>query len=126
MLERFVRMIACASLPLLAAPLAAQSGTLRGTVADSAGAGLANASVAVDGTGLRATTRPGGEASAPEALGDQHQVERDDERVQQDVAEGYVSAEAAREQYGVVLDATTLAINATATAARRQQMRDGK
>ena len=61
MLERFVRMIACASLPLLAAPLAAQSGVLRGTVADSAGAGLANASVAVDGTGLRATTRPGGE-----------------------------------------------------------------
>jgi iron complex outermembrane recepter protein len=60
--ERFVRLMAGASLVLLAAsPLAAQSGTLRGTVADSAGGGLANASVAVDGTGLRATTRPGGE-----------------------------------------------------------------
>ncbi len=61
MLERFVRLIACAALALpFAAPLAAQSATLSGTVSDSAGQGLANASVTVDGTGLRATTRAEG------------------------------------------------------------------
>jgi iron complex outermembrane receptor protein len=60
-LERFVRLIACAALALpFAAPLAAQSATLSGTVSDSAGQGLANASVTVDGTGLRATTRAEG------------------------------------------------------------------
>jgi N-methylhydantoinase B len=48
------------------------------------------------------------------------------ERVQQDVAEGYVSAAAACQQYGVVLDATTQALDAAATAARRQQMREGQ
>ena len=61
MLERFVRLIACAALALpFAAPLKAQSATLTGTVSDSAGDGLANASVTVDGTGLRATTRAQG------------------------------------------------------------------
>jgi hypothetical protein len=60
-LERLVRMVACIALTLLAAaPLAAQSGTLQGTVSDSAGAALDNASVTVDGTGLRTTTRAGG------------------------------------------------------------------
>jgi iron complex outermembrane receptor protein len=60
-LGRFVRTIACATLALLAAaPLAAQAGTLRGTVSDSAGSALANASLTVEGTGLRATTDPSG------------------------------------------------------------------
>ncbi|HEX6615662.1 MAG TPA: TonB-dependent receptor [Gemmatimonadales bacterium] len=61
MLERFVRLIACAALALpFAARLEAQSATLVGTVSDSAGQGLANVSVTVDGTGLRATTRAEG------------------------------------------------------------------
>jgi iron complex outermembrane receptor protein len=60
-LERFVRLIACATLALpFAGRLEAQSATLTGTVSDSAGEGLANASVTVDGTGLRATTRAAG------------------------------------------------------------------
>ncbi|MDF3053955.1 MAG: bfeA [Geminicoccaceae bacterium] len=42
-------------------PLFAQSGTIRGTVEDSSGAGLANVSVTVDGTGLRATSGSGGD-----------------------------------------------------------------
>ena len=37
-------------------PLAAQTGTLRGTVSDSSGTPLPNASVTVEGTELRATT----------------------------------------------------------------------
>ena len=41
-------------------PLAAQTGTIRGTVADSAGEGLPNAAVTVDGTNLRATSGTGG------------------------------------------------------------------
>jgi iron complex outermembrane receptor protein len=49
-----------AFLPLIfiawAQPLAAQSGTLQGTVSDSSGTTLPNASVVVEGTGLRATT----------------------------------------------------------------------
>jgi iron complex outermembrane recepter protein len=39
-----------------AASAAAQTGTISGTVADSAGAPLPNASVTIEGTGLRATT----------------------------------------------------------------------
>ena len=42
-------------------PLAAQAGTIRGTVADSAGTGLAHAAVSVEGTNLRATSGAGGE-----------------------------------------------------------------
>lgn len=57
MLERPVRLIACILSVLLAAtPLAAQSGSLQGTVRDSSGAPLFNASVIVEGTGLRAST----------------------------------------------------------------------
>ena len=37
-------------------PLMAQAGTIRGTVSDSSGSGLANAAVVVDGTTLRATS----------------------------------------------------------------------
>src|SRR5262245_8702816 len=43
-----------------AAPLAAQAGTIRGTISDSVGAGLANAAVTVEGTTLRAVSRTGG------------------------------------------------------------------
>jgi N-methylhydantoinase B len=45
--------------------------------------------------------------------------ERDSEHVQRDVIEGLVSLEAARSQYGVVLDGTTNAIDHAATAALR-------
>jgi len=56
-LERPVRLIACILSVLLAATsLAAQSGSLQGTVRDSSGAPLFNASVIVEGTGLRAST----------------------------------------------------------------------
>lgn len=48
------------ALALGAAPLAAQAGTLQGTVADSGGATLPNASVSVEGTGLRGVTGANG------------------------------------------------------------------
>jgi iron complex outermembrane receptor protein len=41
-------------------PLAAQAGTIRGTVSDTAGNGVPNAAVAVEGTTLRATSGSGG------------------------------------------------------------------
>jgi iron complex outermembrane receptor protein len=60
-LERPVRILACILSTLLAAaPLAAQSGSLNGTVSDSGGAPLANASVTVEGTGFRGTTGAAG------------------------------------------------------------------
>jgi iron complex outermembrane receptor protein len=40
----------------MAAPLAAQAGTIRGSVTDSSGAALGNASITVDGTGIRSTS----------------------------------------------------------------------
>jgi iron complex outermembrane recepter protein len=43
-----------------AAPLWAQAGTIRGTISDSAGAGLANAAVTVEGTTFRAVSGTGG------------------------------------------------------------------
>ena len=43
-----------------AVPLAAQSGTVRGTVQDSAGQAVSNATVTVDGTGLRYATATSG------------------------------------------------------------------
>jgi iron complex outermembrane recepter protein len=48
-------------LVVLAGPLAAQTGTLRGRVTDSTGAPLANASLAVEGTELRTTSGNQGE-----------------------------------------------------------------
>src|SRR5579885_3535215 len=51
--------------------------------------------------------------------------ERPAEWVQRDVVEGYVSLEAAREQYGVVLDPHTLAIDEAATAQRRRALSCG-
>jgi iron complex outermembrane recepter protein len=58
MTRHLVRLLICASLALAGAAgqLVAQAGTLRGTVTDSSGAPLANASVTVEGTGLRAST----------------------------------------------------------------------
>ncbi len=54
MARRIVGMIAGLLLAVAAAaPLAAQAGTIRGTVSDSAGDGLANAAVSVEGTTLR-------------------------------------------------------------------------
>jgi iron complex outermembrane recepter protein len=44
----------------VALPLAAQAGTIRGTISDSAGAGLANAAVTVEGTTFRAVSGAGG------------------------------------------------------------------
>jgi iron complex outermembrane recepter protein len=41
-------------------PLAAQAGTIRGTISDSAGAGLANATVTVEGTTFRGVSGTGG------------------------------------------------------------------
>ncbi|HWL06158.1 MAG TPA: hydantoinase B/oxoprolinase family protein [Xanthobacteraceae bacterium] len=46
---------------------------------------------------------------------------RDPQRVLRDVMEGYVSAQAARERYGVVIDVAAGAIDAAATAALRSR-----
>jgi N-methylhydantoinase B len=47
-------------------------------------------------------------------------LDRDPERVRWDVIEGYVSREAARADYGVVLDPKTLVVDAASTAALRR------
>ena len=49
-------------------------------------------------------------------------LERPPERVRQDVLEGYVSAAAAHDAYGVVLHEGTLALDEAATARRRQEL----
>lgn len=56
MVRPLVRMLAGLVLTLAAAPLAAQSGTIRGSVVDSGGTALSNAAITVEGTGLRTTT----------------------------------------------------------------------
>jgi N-methylhydantoinase B/oxoprolinase/acetone carboxylase alpha subunit len=48
--------------------------------------------------------------------------EREPERVLDDVLDELITLEAAREQYGVVIDPATMAVNAEATAARRAEM----
>ncbi len=50
-------------------------------------------------------------------------LERDPERVANDVREDKLSVDYARREYGVVLDPTTLAVNVAATATLRQQRR---
>jgi N-methylhydantoinase B len=50
-------------------------------------------------------------------------TEREPEKVREDVYQGYVSLKAAREQYGVVINAETLVVDAGATAKRRSEMR---
>jgi len=47
-------------------------------------------------------------------------LHRDPKLVRQDVLEGYVSIDAAARDYGVVIDARTLEVDAAATAARRR------
>jgi N-methylhydantoinase B len=47
---------------------------------------------------------------------------RDPDRVRQDVEDGYVSAQAARAQYGVVLDSVTSEVDVAATSAARRQL----
>ena len=62
MIRRIARTLAHALvLAGTAMPLLAQSGTIRGTVEDSSGAALANVSITVDGSGLRATSRSQGD-----------------------------------------------------------------
>ena len=62
MMRGIVGMIAGLGLAAAAAaPLAAQVGTIRGTVSDSAGAPLANAAVSVEGTTLRAVSGAAGD-----------------------------------------------------------------
>ncbi|MGH7527050.1 MAG: carboxypeptidase regulatory-like domain-containing protein, partial [Gemmatimonadales bacterium] len=57
MIRPVVRMIVGIGLALAtAAPLAAQAGTIRGSVADSGGAAISHASLIVEGTGLRTTS----------------------------------------------------------------------
>ena len=48
-------------------------------------------------------------------------LERDPSLVERDVAEGYVTTTQAREQYGVVVDAETLASDWAATNELRKQ-----
>ena len=49
--------------------------------------------------------------------------ERDEEAVLADVVNGYVSLDAARDDYGVVIDAATMTIDDAATAALRREPR---
>lgn len=51
-------------------------------------------------------------------------LERDPELVEQDVREGYVSVERAREDYGVVLDLETLKVDQEATSELRKRLRN--
>jgi iron complex outermembrane receptor protein len=53
---RRLTMVAAAIAAATSAPLSAQTGTVRGRAADSAGAVLSGVSIIVEGTGLRATT----------------------------------------------------------------------
>ena len=51
-------------------------------------------------------------------------LERDTSRVQEDVADGKVSVEQAREVYGVVFEADSLEVNESATVEQRQRLDD--
>ena len=57
-MRRIVRLVVGSlfTIPLTALTLAAQSGTVRGTISDSAGTPVANATLSIEGTGLSATT----------------------------------------------------------------------
>ena len=65
--------------------------------------------------GLRVESRGGACGGA--------QVARTVDAVQQDVAAGDVGIYVARDRYGVVLEAETLAVNEVATLARREKLR---
>ena len=47
--------------------------------------------------------------------------ERDADRVQRDVKDGFVSIEKAKEDYGVVIDPVTLEVDTEATAVKRKK-----
>ena len=53
-------------------------------------------------------------------------LERDPERVLRDVRNEYVSAESARDDYGVVVDTATWTVDEAATEARRDALRAGR
>ena len=53
-------------------------------------------------------------------------LDRDPEAVLTDLLDEYVSVEGARHDYGVVVDATTLAIDERATAAERSALRGAR
>ena len=53
-------------------------------------------------------------------------LERDPKRVLRDVRNEYVSAESARDDYGVVVDTATWTVDEAATAARRDALRAGR
>ncbi|HLE44069.1 MAG TPA: hydantoinase B/oxoprolinase family protein, partial [Methylomirabilota bacterium] len=71
------------------------------------------------------TLRPGDTLHVRLAGGAGHgdPLEREEERVLEDVLDGKVSAEAARRDYGVVLDAAGREVDARATKARREALR---
>jgi N-methylhydantoinase B len=50
-------------------------------------------------------------------------LDRDPEMVQEDVIQGYVSLEKAKEDYGVVIDTGTLMVDTAATEELRRSMR---
>src|SRR5207253_8676145 len=95
------------------------------------------------GETTRAAIRRGGKESEPPAKCEHHPLaqgdveivrtaggggfgppwEREPERVRSDVVEGYVTPEAARERYGVVLRGEALEVDAPETAKRREKMR---
>jgi hypothetical protein len=51
-------------------------------------------------------------------------LQREPERVLEDVLDGYVSVEGARRHYGVVIDPQRLAVDAEGTAALRRSMKE--
>jgi len=53
-------------------------------------------------------------------------LDRDVEKVREDVLEEYVSAEAARSEYGVEVDPKTLDVNLEETARLRKELRKGR
>jgi len=62
---------------------------------------------------------------APGGGGYGHPLERDPELVEQDVAEGSVTAAKARSDYGVVIDPAAMKVDEEATRALRRSMRSG-
>ena len=53
-------------------------------------------------------------------------LEREPERVLEDVLDGFVSIDAAQDSYGVVIDHDSLIISPRATAAKRQELADSR
>ena len=53
-------------------------------------------------------------------------MERDVERVLDDVKDGFVSAESALEQYGVVVDPVSLTVDKSETSAKREEIANAR